>query len=573
MKFLFLFAFFIGISFSQDNGLPRYMTDDEKKIGNNYESIPQVSFTPPSTPFRILSEWQEIEGIVITWTSYLPVLRQIVDAAQEQGTVWIICSDSTSVRSYLQSGGVPLVNIQCIVNPFNSVWSRDYGPWSIYTLAGDTLGIVDLKYNRPRPLDDNVPVVLANRWSLPLYQAISGQDSLAHPGGNFIIDGLGTGFASNLILMENPWHTSQHIDTILMRYCGINPGRMIKMTVLPYDGIHHIDMHMKLLDEETLLVGQYPTGVADGPQIETNLQFIQNNYLNGYGKPYKIVRIPMPPSSGGQYPPNSNYYTYTNSLIVNKTVLVPIYNFPQDTTAIRIYRENMPGYNVIGIDCNSMISAGGALHCIAKEIGVRDPVFISHSGVRNTNNTSQPYEIKAYIKTRSGVANARMFWSIDTSLGFTQVNMSNIGDTFRANIPPRPLGTKVYYYISATSNSNRTVNKPLTAPLGNYQFLITNITGVTQINNNMPEKFVLYQNYPNPFNPSTKIKFDIPSQSSVTLKIYDINGKEILIPIKQIMQPGSYSLELNWSEFASGVYFYKLSASNFNSVKKMVIVK
>lgn len=550
------------------------MTEQERKIGNNYESIPQVSFIPPTTPVRILPEWQEIEGIVITWTSYLPILRQIVDAAQEEATVWIICTDSNSVRSYLQSGGVPLVNIQCMIIPFNSVWARDYGPWSVYTLTGDTLGIVDLKYNRPRPLDDNIPVVLANRWSLPLYQAISGQDSLAHPGGNFIIDGLGTGFASNLILTENPWHTSQHIDSILLRYCGIQTGRMIKMTVLPYDGIHHVDMHMKLLDEETLLVGQYPTGVADGPQIEANIQFIQNNYLSGYGKPYKIVRIPMPPNSSGQYPPASSYYTYTNSLIVNKTVLVPIYNFPLDTTALRIYRENMPGYSVIGIDCNQMISAGGALHCIAKEIGVREPVFISHSALRNTANTTQPYEIKAYIKTKSGVASARMYWSTDTSSGFNQVNMSNIGDTFRANIPARPPGTKIYYYISASSISNRTVTKPLTAPRGNIQFSVINdTTGITQINNNIPNKFALYQNYPNPFNPSTKIKFDIPKSSLVTLRIYDITGREVSKAVGQQLNAGTYSYEWNASGLSSGVYFYKLRTEGYAEVKKMLLLK
>ncbi len=82
----------------------------------------------------------------------------------------------------------------------------------------------------------------------------------------------------------------------------------------------------------------------------------------------------MPPSSTGQYPPNSSYFTYTNSLIVNKTVIVPIYGFSQDTTALRIYRDAMPGYRVVGINCAGMISASGAVHCITKEIGVLEPV-------------------------------------------------------------------------------------------------------------------------------------------------------------------------------------------------------
>ena len=82
--------------------------------------------------------------------------------------------------------------------------------------------------------------------------------------------------------------------------------------------------------------------LLDGPQIEANIQYIQNNYMDCYGRPYKIVRIPMPPDANGHYPPSSDYLTYTNSLIVNRTVLVPIYKLPQDTTALRIYRGIWP---------------------------------------------------------------------------------------------------------------------------------------------------------------------------------------------------------------------------------------
>jgi hypothetical protein len=79
-------------------------------------------------------------------------------------------------------------------------------------------------------------------------------------------------------------------------------SRYVKMPVLPYDGINHIDMHMKLLNEETLLVGEFPDGVSDGPQIELNLQYVLDNFMTPFGTPYKVVRIPMIPSTGGAYP-------------------------------------------------------------------------------------------------------------------------------------------------------------------------------------------------------------------------------------------------------------------------------
>ena len=73
-------------------------------------------------------------------------------------------------------------------------------------------------------------------------------------------DGLGTGFSSNLVVNENPTHSIAEIDTIMKQFMGID--RYIKMNELPYDGIHHIDMHMKLLDEETILMGEYPAGAV-----------------------------------------------------------------------------------------------------------------------------------------------------------------------------------------------------------------------------------------------------------------------------------------------------------------------
>jgi agmatine deiminase len=573
----------IGI-YSQKNYLPHYMTEQEKiylkTFAKNQHIYEGDDPNPPPGPVRTMAEWEQISALQITWTAQLPILRQIVDHAQEECLVYIICSDSNSVKTYLTNGGVPHTNVKFLITSFNSIWCRDYGPWTVYSGVVDTLRIVDWIYNRPsRPQDNASPVFVANYMGVPIHQTISSPNDLVNTGGNFMADGHGTAFASKLILTENqagnPYGVSAknetQINDIMSSYMGIN--RYIKMETLPYDEIHHIDMHIKLLDEETLLVSQYPAGVADGPQIEANLQYVLNNFQTCFGKPYKVIRIPAPPGPNGQYPPSGDYRTYTNSVFVNKTVIVPTYALQYDTTALRIYREALPGYTVVGIDCNAIIPSLGAIHCITKEIGVSEPVFISHSALRNTNNTTQPYEVKAYIKTKSGVASARMFWSKDTTQGFTQVNMTNIGDTFRANIPAQPLGTKLYYYISATSVSGRTVTKPLPSPRGNIQFLVTNTVGVVQNGNNTPNSFALYQNFPNPFNPVTKIKFDVPRSTFVNLKIYDVSGREVLTITSAQLNSGSYSYEWNASGFASGIYFYKLETKDFSSVKKMILIK
>jgi hypothetical protein len=81
------------------------------------------------------------------------------------------------------------------------------------------------------------------------------------------------------------------------------------------------------------------------------------------------------------------------------------------------------------------------------------------------------------------------------------------------------------------------------------------------------------QNYPNPFNPITKITYQLPIQGFVSLKVYDITGREIRIIINQQQAPGTKEIEFNGQDLSSGVYFYVLKVNDFRDVKKMVLVK
>jgi agmatine deiminase len=573
MKKVFFFLLFLSISanlFPQD--LPNYMTPEELKIYKTY--VPPKSqtddFNPPYSRVRTMAEFEEFQSVMITWTYFTTILSQMVKYIQQECRLIIVCSDSNSVKNTLTSNGIPLVNLSFMIKPYNTVWCRDYGPWCVYTKDIDTLRMIDWIYNRPRPADDTLPAPISRFFNVPLHQMTNSPNNITATGGNFMVDGNGTAFSSKLILNENPGKTETEIDTMMSRYMGIN--RYVFMDVLPYDGIHHIDMHMKLLDEETIMVGQYPLGVADGPQIELNLQYILNNYQTCYNKPYKVVRIPMPPSASGQYPPSSDYFTYTNSLIVNKTVLVPIYGLSQDTTALRIYREAMPGYRIVGIDCNESIPSSGAIHCISKEIGVYEPLFISHSGLRNTNNTTTPYEVKALIKHKRGIGSARLFWSTDTSLGYTQSNMTQSADTFRAYIPAQPLNTKVYYYISATSSNGKISVKPMTAPTGHYKFMVTNVSGVV---NETGQAFTykLYQNYPNPFNPVTTINFSLSKPGLTVIRVYDVLGREIGVLLNERKTAGLHFVNFDASMLTSGIYFYKITSGDYSETKKMMLIK
>jgi len=99
------------------------------------------------------------------------------------------------------------------------------------------------------------------------------------------------------------------------------------------------------------------------------------------------------------------------------------------------------------------------------------------------------------------------------------------------------------------------------------------LVGINPISTEIPAQFRLEQNYPNPFNPSTKIVFALPKNGDVNLKIYDLTGKEAGVFINGYYAAGTYSIELNLSSLASGVYLYKIQAGGFTDVKRMVLVK
>jgi hypothetical protein len=91
--------------------------------------------------------------------------------------------------------------------------------------------------------------------------------------------------------------------------------------------------------------------------------------------------------------------------------------------------------------------------------------------------------------------------------------------------------------------------------------------------NNYPKKLVLEQNYPNPFNPITKIKYQIPELSFVTLKVIDVLGNEVETLVNEEKPIGNYEVEFNGYELTSGIYFYRLQAGFFVETKKMILLK
>ncbi len=567
--------------------LPRYLTDHERSAMPTY-SFPAargIETPPPFSNLRTMAEWEEIQALTITWTGYPSILKQIVRAAKESTRVIVFCSSTTSVTNYLmgsQAGG-PLNNmdnIDLVIADFNSVWMRDYGANTVYGNRVDSIILVDWIYNRPRPADDVIPEVLANHLGVNLYSTTSAPSDLVNTGGNFMSDGQGTAFASELILEENeqgnPYQvsvkTESEIDQILTDFQGI--ARYIKMTALQYDIINHIDMHIKLLDERTLLVGEYPAGVADGPQINANIDYVVNTFLSYFSEDFKVVRIPMPDSPGGNWPdsnPSAYYRTYSNGVFVNNTYIYPTYREQYDTTAARIYSELLPGYILVPIDCDNnpdnIIAAAGAIHCITHSVGVADPLLITHNPLADTYDDENPYTVIASAEHRSGVANANLFWRVAGDAEFNSIPMTASSETnWEAAIPAQAVGSMLEYFVQAEANSGKVQTRPIVAPEGFWKFeVLGEILGVDQVDNLRSQPV-----YPNPANGLVSIPISTVHAESVEVYLSDLSGKKLDSIYRGVIS-GERRLSYTTDHLASGAYLIVIEgAANRRSQLLMV---
>ncbi|MCW8982222.1 agmatine deiminase family protein [Altibacter sp.] len=550
--------------------LPKGLSENEKGLISQFEFSQAKKTPPPTGPVRTMAEWEEVEYLLITWQpGFQNILRQIVAVGVNECKVVITTQNQASVASFLTAGGIDLTNVIFMNEDWDSIWIRDYAGNTIYSNDVGERALTDWIYNRPRPNDNVMPLAHANLVGLPIYVTDSGTNDLVNTGGNFMSDGLGNAFASELILEENeagnPYgvstKTEAQIDAIMEDYMGIQ--RYVKMETLPYDGIHHIDMHMKLLDEETLLVSEYPDGVADGPQIEQNIEYVLNNFQSAFGTPYDVKWIPAPPSTGGNYPDTGGYYrTFTNAVFVNKSIIIPTYRAEVDGPALAYWQELMPGYNIVGIDVDNsgenLISQLGAIHCITHTIGVENPLWIVHQPIDEANQNST-VSIDAMIKHASGISNAKVFWREEGSSSYSEVPMSLVSaDNWTANLSVG--SSAIEYYIFAEANSGKTMTRPMVAPQG-YWTMNVGILGVSEwAYNNISAPF------PNPTRDAVSFNLNnIPGAIKIT--IHNILGQRLY---ETTIDHGNGTISLDLNANWKGTLFVTFQGE-FGTVTKKVI--
>jgi len=155
-------------------------------------------------------------------------------------------------------------------------------------------------------------------------------------------------------------------------------------------------------------------------------------------------------------------------------------------------------------------------------------------------------------------------------------NQTNPESMYVTNDPPNtPLFLAVSNNISSLANDDSVFVRFQSDNffLSSWMKESGQVTGIGDGNNNLPKEFILLQNYPNPFNPSTEISYSIPQTNFVSLKIYDVLGKEIATLVNEEKSIGNYTVEFSASNLSSGIYFYRMQAGSFTDTKKFILLR
>lgn len=423
--------------------LTHQMSEQEKAdfylVGKDFKAT-----DPPPGPVRNIAEFAQMEGVLIRYP--FGISYDVIAGFSEEIMVTTIVEDAaeqTYVTNQYLSHGVNMANVNFLVAPSDSYWTRDYGPMYI-RYGDDEIGVVDFIYNRPnRPNDDTIPqkiaVFLGEEWF--------GMDVI-HTGGNYMTDGYGISSSTELVWEENPTMTHAEIDQEMLDYLGIETYHVVPDPNNTY--IDHIDCWGKFLDVDKVLIREVPPSHAQYDEIEATAAYYSSQ-TSAWGVPFQVYRVWTP-----------NNEPYTNSLILNDRVFVPITGSQWDDEAIASYQEAMPGYDILGF--TGSWESTDALHCRANGIADRNMLFIEHYPLLSNQPVQTEYELEAEITAYSGSqiinTEVKVHYRINGGNYEEQIMAYEGGKLYTATLSGATYGSEIDYYITATDQSGNSANHP-----------------------------------------------------------------------------------------------------------------
>lgn len=509
---------------------------------------------PPGAEVVSPAEFCRAEAMILSWVDWhaTELLDMTYEIALTDKVICAVASEAKrrEVLGLMEQRGVDMDNVELLVEPLGTVWVRDYGPFTIY--EDGLRAITDMVYGTGGQVDA-FSCALADHVGIPCYES-----NLSHHGGNHLVDGNGMGFFStNLTAWNSHWSESL-IRQELRDYFGVQD--YVVFGTMEGDGTGHCDMFVKLLNDTLFVVGEYSDpdqAMGDDAAFLDDLARTLDDLKNLDGRDFEVRRLPMNPRVGV-----GTNRTYTNSLILNGTVLVPTYGTELDAAALAIYADCMPRHRVVGIDASDLINYLGAVHCVTNTLHAADPLTLLHAPLLTAVPGSRP-QIDCRLNPRFQQREVAVH--VEAQDGTVQVVPAAFsGGVWRASLPA--VDGDFTYWIQARAFSGGEELKTSTPDLFVDTDDSTAIAGSPDL--------VALTCHPNPCNPRTTFRFSWNGAGSGELALHDLAGLRVR----------SWDVEsgrdVRWEggdhagrQVPSGVYLARLTVAGRSTNLRVVLVR
>jgi agmatine/peptidylarginine deiminase len=340
--------------------IPRNMTPAERRFWDlNPPFVPRGTGAPTG-PVHCAAEYEPMQAIMLSWngtSAWLSIVAQMAGRITTVGSAqaWVVVRDlaaENAARTQITAAGADMTKVRFFRRTLDSIWIRDYGPR--YIFQGDCRAIVDHVYNRPRPNDDALPGWLGTQLRQPVYEI-----PLIHGGGNFHLDAVNRGYATRLIVNENPGLGEAEVNARWLAYQNLNM-HLFDPYPVSVDSTQHLDMWMQVIGDNKVMISDWPQNPGSTQDV-----ICENAAVFMAQRGYQVYRLPA-------FRVSNTHYTYTNVVMCNDLVLVPSYTnatvSPSNSVALSTWQAAMPGKTVLQINCQAIVTAAGVMHCIAMHV-------------------------------------------------------------------------------------------------------------------------------------------------------------------------------------------------------------
>jgi len=515
------------------------------------QPVPETSSPlrlPPGPVLKPVAEFDQMYGVLVRYPLGIP-LELIRQMSLDAKVITAVSSNSTrnqAISAYTNAQ-VNMTNCEFIIAPTDSYWTRDYGPWFSYGEDG-ALNVIDFNYNRPRPYDNNFIPHYATYDTLSVYNM-----NINHTGGNYMTDGISIASSTHIAYTENG-NNQTNVNNAMNSYLGVETYHVVQDPTGEY--IDHIDCWGKFLKPDTILLRAVPQTHPRYNQIEQIATFFASQ-VSAWDRPYKVIRVNT-----------ANNQPYTNSLILNNKIFVPIMSASgtADRAALQVYEDAMPGYTIVGVVNNTQNGWLGtdALHCRTHELAEKRAIIIQHTPLAENIDYTGPLQISAHIFSFTGhqldPEQLNVYYQANFC-GYVVINMvasDEYPDVYTATLPEIFPGGELEYYIKAEDYNGNVAMHPF---IGQPQ------AHKVSINHDTTPPVIMHT----PITETSPDNMPIAFEATVTdntallmvtlLYTTNLNSQTTYVPMQET-DPSLYTCTLNISLESVETIYYRIKATD-----------